>query len=143
MIFVEIAGHLGQDAEARFTPNGTKIIKLRIAARSRRGQSETTLWWTVNLWGDRWDKIEPFLKKGAALIVMGEMAKPEVYQSKKDGSNQVALEMNAEIVRFSPFGKGRGNQEEQGSYALQQHSSPKTQPMTFNTSNHEDDDLPF
>lgn len=143
MILVEIAGHLGQDAEVRFTPSGTKITKLRIAAKSRRGQNETTLWWTVNLWGDRWDKMEPFLKKGAGLIVIGEMAKPEIYQSNKDGSNQVALEMTAEIVRFSPFGRSR-NQEDQGSFSQQQApSAPSQQAATFNTTDHGDDDLPF
>lgn len=104
MIIVEVAGYLGSDAEERFTPNGKRVISLRIAARVRQGGKDETVWWRVSIWGDRYDKILPYLKKGTAVIVIGEMGKPEVYVG-KDGQSQISLSLNAEIVKFSPFGR--------------------------------------
>lgn len=104
MNLLEIAGFLGADAEERFTATGKRIIELRIAAKTRKGNKEETLWWRVTIWDDRFDKMLPYLKKGTALIVVGEMLMPETYTA-KDGSIKVSLNMRAEIVRFSPFGK--------------------------------------
>lgn len=104
MILVEVAGFLGADPEERFTANGKRVVSLRVAARVRQGGQDETVWWRVNLWGDRFDKMLPYLKKGSAVIVVGEMAKPETYTA-KDGSTQISLTLNAEIVKFSPFGR--------------------------------------
>lgn len=105
MILVEVAGHLGADPEERFTSNGKRVITLRIAARIRQGGQDETVWWRVNIWNDRFDKMMPFLKKGSPVIVIGEMSKPETYTSTRDGSVQISLSMTAEIVKFSPFGR--------------------------------------
>lgn len=104
MNLLEIAGFLGADAEERFTSTGKRIIELRIAAKTRKGNKEETLWWRVTIWDDRFDKMLPYLKKGAALFVVGEMLAPEIYTA-KDGSVKISLSMRAEILRFSPFGK--------------------------------------
>lgn len=105
MNFVEIAGHLGADAEERFTPSGKKVISLRMATKVRQGGKDETVWWRVSIWGDRFDKMVPYLRKGTGLIIFGEMMKPEIYTDKM-GNPQISLSMSAEVVRFSPFGKG-------------------------------------
>jgi single-strand DNA-binding protein len=104
MNIIEIFGHLGADAETRFTPSGQKVTTLRVACNTKRGGKEETLWWQVTLWGDSYDKILPYLKKGSAIIVVGEMSKPEIYTD-KEGRTQVSLRMTAEFLRFSPFGR--------------------------------------
>lgn len=104
MILVEIAGYLGADPEERFTATGKRVISLRVATRVRQGGRDETVWWRVSIWGDRFDKMLPYLKKGSSLIIVGEMGKPETYVA-KDGTTQVALNLTAEIVKFSPFGK--------------------------------------
>lgn len=104
MILVEIAGFLGADPEERFTANGKRVISLRVATRVRHNGQDETVWWRVNIWGDRFDKMLPHLKKGSPVIVIGEMSKPETYTS-RDGVMQVSLSMNAEMIKFSPFGK--------------------------------------
>jgi single-strand DNA-binding protein len=114
MIIVEIAGHLGQDAEERFTSTGKRVVSLNVASKTRKGGEEVTVWWRCSIWGDRYDKMLPYLKKGSAVIVLGEMSKPEVYTA-KDGSQQVSMQMNAEIVKFSPFGKSDKQQQSGGS----------------------------
>lgn len=123
MNLVHIAGHLGADAEERFTASGKRVINLRVATRVRQGGKDETIWWRVNIWGDRFDKMLPYLRKGSAVIVVGELAKPEAYQS-KDGQPQVSLTLNAEVIKFSPFGKSDRSQEMQPAAVAQPMAEP-------------------
>lgn len=110
-----IAGHLGADPETRFTPSGQKVISLRVAVNIRKGGKDETVWYRVTIWGDRFEKMMPYLKKGSAIIVSGELGKPEIYAD-REGRQQVSLEITAENIRFSPFGKGeRTGQDSQAS----------------------------
>lgn len=113
MNLLQIAGHLAADPETRFTPNGQKVTTFRTAVNGKKGGKEFTMWWRVTVWGE--NRLLPYLKKGSAVIVVGEMHKPEIYTD-KEGRPQVSLEMTAEVVRFSPFGKGErtGEQQQQG-----------------------------
>jgi single-strand DNA-binding protein len=103
MMMVQIAGRLGKDAETRFTASGQKVTTLTLATNVRKGGKEETAWWRITVWGDRFDKMFPYWKKGSALIVVGEMNKPEIWTD-KEGRPQVGLEMTADIIRFNPFG---------------------------------------
>ena len=120
MNVIHIAGRLGADAETRVTPSGQKVTTLRMAVNIRKGGKEETMWWRVTIWGDRYDKMVPYFKKGAALIVVGEMGKPEIWTD-KEGRPQVSLDMTADIVRFSPFG-GNGEKGSQEAGATNQTS---------------------
>lgn len=104
MILVEIAGFLGADAEERSTSGGKKVIGLRVATKVRHNGKDDTVWWRVNIWGDRFEKMIPYLRKGTAVIIVGEMGKPEIYVD-KSGVHQMSLTLQAEIIKFSPFGK--------------------------------------
>jgi single-strand DNA-binding protein len=104
MNWILIAGNLGDDPEERFTPGGQKVITLRIATRSRRKGEDVTTWFRVTIWGDRFDKMLPYFKKGSAIIVGGELQKPEIYTD-REGKPQISLEIYAETIRFSPFGR--------------------------------------
>ena len=106
MNIIEVAGHLGANPEERFTPSGQKVITLRLAATARKSGKEETVWWKAVIWGDRFDRMMPYLKKGSALIVIGEMSKPEIYND-REGKPQVSMELTVEMIRFSPFG-GKG-----------------------------------
>jgi len=114
MIIIQIAGRLGRDPESRFTPSGQKVTNLTVAVNIRKGgKEETTVWWRVTVWGDRFDKMMPYFKKGSAIIVVGEMTKaPEIWTD-KEGRPQTSLELTAEIIRFSPFGSPDKDGKEQ------------------------------
>jgi single-strand DNA-binding protein len=117
MIIVEIAGHLGADPETRFTPSGQKVTSVRVATNARKAGKDETVWWRVTIWGDRFDKLMTYLKKGSAVIIIGEMGKPDIYTD-KEGRSQISLELTAEMIRFSPFGKSeRGEQSPANSSA--------------------------
>jgi single-strand DNA-binding protein len=110
MNYTWIAGHLGSEPETRFTPSGKKVVSLRVACKSRKGGKDETMWWKVTIWGDTFDKILPYFKKGSPIVVCGEMTPPEIYQN-REGGTQVSLGITANHISFSPFGKGKSNEE--------------------------------
>lgn len=114
MFIVHLAGHLGKDPETRFTPSGQKVTTFSIATNQRKGKEDVTLWVRVTVWGDRFDKLMSYLKKGSAVIVVGKMNPPTSYTD-KDGRTQISLEVTAEMIEFSPFGKMDRPGEGQGS----------------------------
>lgn len=128
MNLIQLAGRLGADPESRFTASGQKVTTLRVATNSRIGAKdgkEETVWWRVTIWGDRFDKMLPYLKKGSAIIVFGEVKKPEIYTD-KEGRPQISLEVYAEMIKFNPFGspdRPAQEQSQSGSYAPQQNQS--------------------
>lgn len=117
---IVVAGHLGSNPETRFTASGQKVTSFRLASNSRRGGNTETIWWRVTVWGETLDKLIAYLKKGGAVIVMGELQKPEIFTA-KDGSSQVSLNIVAANLAFSPFGKGdRQTVENQDSSSIDQ-----------------------
>lgn len=105
MNFIHIAGHLGADPEVRFTSSGKKVTTLKVASRSRRGKNneDITIWWRVTIWGEQFDKMVSFLKKGSAVMVYGDVHKPEIFMD-REGKPQVSLDITAVHIEFSPFG---------------------------------------
>jgi single-strand DNA-binding protein len=123
MNFIHIAGNLGADPEVRFTSSGKKVTTLKVATRSRRGKNgeDTTIWWRVTIWGEQFDKMVAFLKKGSAVMVYGDVHKPEIFTD-REGKPQVSLEITAVHIEFSPFGKPGGSEGKEGQQ--QGHSGP-------------------
>jgi single-strand DNA-binding protein len=118
--FIHIAGNLGADPEVRFTSSGKKVTTMKVATRSRRGKAgeEITIWWRVTIWGEQFDKMVSFLKKGSAVMVYGDVHKPEIFTD-REGKPQVSLDITAVHIEFSPFGKP-GGQAGEGGAAQQQ-----------------------
>jgi single-strand DNA-binding protein len=116
--FIHIAGNLGADPEVRFTSTGKKVTNLKVATRSRRGKNneEQTIWWRVTIWGEQFDKMVSFLKKGSAVMVYGDVHKPEIFTD-REGKPQVSLDITAVHIEFSPFGKPGGSTAAEGQQA--------------------------
>lgn len=150
MMLIQIAGHLGQDPETRFTPKGQKVTTLRIAVNVRRAKGEKTLWWRVTLWGETFDRLLTYLKKGSAVYVLGDMDIPETYQD-REGNTQISNAMTASYIGFNPFGSGKSDRqggenandasdsEMAPSFAAPQRGAAKTQAQNPFA----DDDIPF
>lgn len=101
-----IAGHLGADPEVRFTSSGQKVTTLRVATRVRRGgkDKDETIWWRVTVWGEQFDKMIPYFKKGSPIIVCGDLNKPEIFTD-REGRSHISMNITAQSLQFSPFGK--------------------------------------
>ena len=123
MNYTWIAGHLGSDPEARFTPSGKKVTSLRVACKSRKNGKDETMWWRVTIWGDAFDKILPYFKKGSPIVVCGEMTPPEMFKG-KDGEVRLSLALTANHISFSPFGKPKSNEE--GSFSQNASMGPSS-----------------
>ena len=104
MNHIHISGHLGADPEVRVTQDGLKIITLRIASNQRKKGKDETLWYRITFWGDQYEKMVSYLKKGSPVMVIGMLQKPQVYQN-KSGEYQASLEVTGVNLSFSPFGK--------------------------------------
>jgi len=137
MNLLEIAGFLGADPEERFTSTGRKVVTFRVGVKTGK---EDTMWVRVSVWGDRFDRMMPYLKKGSAVIVIGEMQKPEIYTS-KDGQPQVSVNITAEIIKFSPFGKPKSEREQQ--QTPEPTARVQEELVTYGAGQEAGDDLPF
>ena len=152
MNYLHIAGHLGADPEIRFTSSGQKVTTLRVAARAgRKGSEDNTIWWRVTVWGEQFDKMIAYLKKGSAVMAFGELTKPEIYTD-KNGNPQISMSMTASNITFSPF--GRSDRQQEGFKANSDEATSSTEGYTGVTSGQEsapqsdnnftpDDEIPF
>jgi single-strand DNA-binding protein len=86
-----------------------------VAARARRSGKDETIWWKVTIWGEQFDKIIPYFKKGSPIIVVGELNKPEIFTD-REGRPQVSMSITALNIMFSPFGRP-DNQGSSGEHA--------------------------
>jgi len=106
---ITVYGHLGKDAEVKDV-NGKRIMELTIASNHKIKGEEIAVWRKATFWDDNWRGIEPYLKKGTALIVRGEELPPKVYQS--NTGHAVSLAMTGKDIMFSPFGKGSSDKDD-------------------------------
>lgn len=144
MIVLQIMGNLGADPETRFTPSGQKVTSLRVACNSKKAGKEETIWWRVSVWGDRFDKMMTYLKKGSLIIAVGSMSKPEIYT--KEGVSQVSLNMTAEMLMFPPLPKSgaeRNTEEESSSYPAAAAMAMKGPSKQYDFDEDQNDNLPF
>jgi single-strand DNA-binding protein len=101
--YLIIAGHLGA------------VTTLRVATHARRGNADETIWWRVTIWGEQFDKMIPYFKKGSPIIVFGDIQKPEIFTD-REGKQQISLNLTANHIQFSPFGKPERTSQEGSSY---------------------------
>ncbi|MGZ3633632.1 MAG: single-stranded DNA-binding protein [Parachlamydiaceae bacterium] len=126
MAIVLLMGNVGADPETRFSTSGQKIISFRVASNTKRQGKEETTWWRVTIFGDRFDKMLTYVKKGSAVIITGEMTTQ--LWTDKEGRQHIQHEVIADSVRFSPFGRSdRSEQQSQQNYgASSQYSTSQT-----------------
>jgi single-strand DNA-binding protein len=108
---VILIGHLGRDAETKFTPSGAAATRFSVAT-SRRWKDqqsgdwkEETNWTNVVLW--RSENLANYLLKGKQVYVEGRL-QTRSYDD-KDGKKVYATEVVAEdVVLLGGRGEGEG-----------------------------------
>jgi single-strand DNA-binding protein len=112
---VILVGHLGRDAETKFTPGGSSVTKFSVAT-SRRWKDqqsgewkEETNWSNVTLW--RAENLAPYLTKGKQVYVEGRL-QTRSYED-KDGKKVYATDVVADDVLLLG-GRGEGGGDEGG-----------------------------
>jgi single-strand DNA-binding protein len=98
-------GNLGADPELRYTASGESdpVCSLRIyfdrPKPDGKGGFEDKggFWMDTNLWGTRGETAARLLKKGARVVVTGELYE-ETWQDKETGENRSKMRIRAENV---------------------------------------------
>jgi len=144
---VILIGHLGRDAETRFTPAGIAVTSFSVATNRRWKDQQTgewkeeTDWAKVVLW--RQENLANYLTKGKQIYVEGRL-QTRSYDD-KDGKKQYMTEVVADEVILLG-GRGEGGGPETGAQPVSMpRSAPKAQradesPMDQGIT---DDDVPF
>jgi single-strand DNA-binding protein len=102
---VILVGNLTRDPELRYTPQGTAVITLRIAAntlfKDKNGQlQKDTCFVNVIAWGHMAENCNQYLQKGRQILVDGRL-QSRSWQD-KEGNNRSTIEVRANKVQFMP-----------------------------------------
>ena len=126
---VTLIGHVGQEPQMRYTPDGTPVTSFSVAtketisksmpgggerscpqgwAESYNGRNwELTTWWRVTCWRGLAETVNQYLSKGREVFVEGRVGgeaadgkqEPRVWQG-NDGSYRASFEITAQTVKF-------------------------------------------
>src|SRR6202030_4432172 len=124
---VILVGHLGKDAETRFTPAGIAVTSFSVATNRRWKDQQTgewkeeTDWAKVVLW--RQENLANYLTKGKQIYVEGRL-QTRSYED-KDGKKVYATEVVADDVillggQSDGGGGGRSGGDEYSQQAVSQ-----------------------
>ena len=98
---IDLMGHVGQEAELRYTPNGKPVSNFSLAVNNGKKKpdgtyTDDTLWFRVNIFGDYAERISERIKKGVPVYVSGRFDF-RTYD-RKDGGQGTSLEVLANTV---------------------------------------------
>src|SRR5713226_7077879 len=127
---VILVGHLGRDAETKFTPGGVAVTRFSVAT-SRRWKDqqsgewkEETDWSDVTLW--RAENLAQYLTKGKQVYVEGRL-QTRSYED-KDGKKVYRTEVVAdEVILLGGQGGGGGRSGGGDEYSQAPVSMPRGQ----------------
>lgn len=106
---VIFSGRLTQDPVLRSTKNGKKVCTVSIAVNEGFGDSQTTVFPSIVLWGQKAEYICKYGKKGSLLEMVGSMQQSDY--TDKQGNKRRKEEYLAEYVQlvFTSSSEGRRN----------------------------------
>ena len=132
---VILIGNLGQDPEARFTPQGTAVTNLSVATNeSWKDQSgemqDRTEWHRIVMYGRMAETASEYMKKGQMVYVEGRL-------HTREWEDQNQIKRKTTEIRCDNFTMlGRRSDAPQGTNP--ENPAPSSKPETDG-----DDDLPF
>ena len=111
-----LVGNLTRDPELRYTPQGTAVTTLRLAANSpfkdKSGQTQKeTCFVNVVVWAQMAEVCNQYLQKGRPVFIEGRLQSRSWQDS--EGKNRSTLEIKASRVQFLPSSeRPQGNNSE-------------------------------
>lgn len=112
-----LLGHLGRDAETRYTPSGVSISRFSVATNRRVKDPQTGDWKDETDWHNvvafRLENLSQYLTKGKQVYVEGRL-QTRSYED-KDGQKKYSTEVVAEdVILLSGRGEGGGGGSDEG-----------------------------
>lgn len=137
-----LIGHLGRDAELRYTPSGAPVATLNVATSDvwtdkHNGQrQERTEWHRIVLWGKTAESLTPHLTKGKQIHITGRL-QTRTWQD-KDGNKRYTTEIRADRILLL----GHGPRSEREGHLRDEDVGSHADPAT-DLGPAPDDDIPF
>ena len=133
---VILIGNLGQDPEARFTPQGTAVTNLSIATneswKDQSGETQDrTEWHRVVMYGRMAETAAEYMKKGQMVYVEGRL-------NTREWEDQNQIKRKTTEIRCDNFTM-LGRRSDASASTSQGGMSPSPSPSASEV----DDDLPF
>jgi len=129
---VILIGHLGRDAETKFTPGGVAITKFSVATNRRWKDQQTGEWKDETDWANivlfKSENLANYLTKGKQIYVEGRLQTRS--WDDKDGKKQYMTEVVAEDVVLLG-GKGGGMDEGESSRPMRDEGFGQSQPVSM------------
>jgi single-strand DNA-binding protein len=100
------AGRVGRDADLKKLESGRELLEFSLAVTTGWGDKKATQWVKATVWGDRAEKLAPYILKGAALTINGRITS-RAY-SAKDGS--LKSEILCDVLELTLQGNRTGNE---------------------------------
>lgn len=128
MIYASVIGNLTKDAETRTTPSGKNALEINVAVNRKNGPGyeDTVTYIRGTMWGERGQKLKPYLLKGGKVCLLGELYTSS-YKA-KDGSDRVTVELKISDIELLGSKKANG-------------SAPAQKPEAF--ADYSADEIPF
>lgn len=130
---VYIMGHLGRDAETKFTSNGHSITTFSVALTEKRGESEKTVWAEVKAWNLPAEAMNT-LTKGRLVQIFGKLDS-ESWTDKDSGKKRSKMLVVATTVA-PPYWERKESKAQAAAPAAQ----PPAQQQQFEATN---EDVPW
>lgn len=98
-----LIGNLGGDSELRYTADGTPVASFSLAVNRKwtkedGSHGEETTWFRVTAWRKLAESLNPYLKKGGKVMVIGRVSARGYTGA--DGSPRASLEVTADTIRL-------------------------------------------
>lgn len=131
---ISISGNLGKDAETRFMPDGKAVVSFSVA--DSQGKDKPSIWWNCSMFGERGEKLSPYLLKGQTVTVIGNVSERE--WTDKDGGKRKSMDVRVNDLAL------QGGKRESGE-SNQAPRQPASQPARQAPAGFEADseDIPF
>jgi single-strand DNA-binding protein len=142
---VLIAGRLTRDPELRYTPAGTAVCRLGIAAKryfkGRDGEKkEDTTFVDVTVWEKTAEYCGQYLRQGRPILVEGRL-RSESWEDKTTGQKRSKLDIQALRIQELDWSESRGSAAAAGTAgAAPDAAKPEPRPIEEPIP---EDDIPF
>lgn len=123
MQIITLAGNVSKDATVRRTQDGEAVLSFSVAVNDFKKKAT---FYDCSLWGKRGTALEPHIKKGSSVTVIGELGTRE-----HEGKTYLTVRVSEVALQG---GKGKARDDEADSYGNRQ---------TGNSREDLSDDLPF
>lgn len=146
---VILIGHLGRDAETRYTPSGVPVTRFTLATNRRVKDPSTgewkdeTDWHNITVW--RQENLAQYLTKGKQVYIEGRL-QTRSYEDRESGQKRYATEVVAEEVFLLGSRGESGAESFEGGARSAGTPKPRPEPSAEEpdlSGSITDDDVPF